>query len=104
MALLAGRRQALDEIRPAIALALIGIWLAAMPALAAESVDLELVLAIDTSRSIDEYEARLQREGVAAALRHPNTIRAILGGYHKNIAAAYIDYSSVDFNEIGGDS
>ncbi len=45
-----------------------------MPALAAERVDLELVLATDTSRSIDESEARLKREGVAAALRHPDII------------------------------
>ena len=50
------------------------IVLLAMPALAAERVDLELVLATDTSRSIDESEARLQREGVAAALRHPDII------------------------------
>lgn len=76
------------------------IVLLAMPALAAERVDLELVLATDTSRSIDESEARLQREGVAAALRHPDIIRAIQSGYHKKIAAAYIDYSSANFNEI----
>jgi hypothetical protein len=76
------------------------IVLLAMPASAAERVDLELVLATDTSRSIDESEARLQREGVAAALRHPDIIQAIQSGYHKKIAAAYIDYSSANFNEI----
>jgi len=76
------------------------IALLAMPALAAERVDLELVLATDTSRSIDDSEARLQRGGVAAALRHPDIIQAIQSGYHKKIAAAYIDYSSANFNEI----
>ena len=76
------------------------IVLLAMPASATERDDLELVLATDTSRSIDESEARLQREGVAAALRHPDIIQAIQSGYHKKIAAAYIDYSSVKFNAI----
>ena len=74
--------------------------LLAIPALAAERVDLELVLATDTSRSIDESEARLQREGVAAALRHPDIIQAIQSGYHKKVAAAYLDYSSANFNKI----
>ena len=61
------------------------IWRAAQ---AGERVDLELVLATDTSRSSDEYEARLQREGVAAAFRHPDIIQAIQAGYHKKTAAA----------------
>jgi len=63
-------------------------------------VDLELVIATDVSRSIDEDEARLQREGVAAALRSPYVLAAIRSGYHKQIAISYIDYSSRDFNEI----
>lgn len=63
-------------------------------------VDLELVIATDVSRSIDEHEARLQREGVAAALRSRHIVEAIQGGYHKQIALAYIDYSSRDYNEI----
>ena len=83
-----------------LVLPLIWILLASMPVLGAERVDLELVLATDTSRSIAESEARLQREGVAAALRHPDIIQAIQSGYHKKIAAAYIDYSSRNFNEI----
>jgi hypothetical protein len=63
-------------------------------------VDLELVIATDVSRSIDEEEARLQREGVAAALRSPYVLAAIRSGFNKKIAIAYIDYSSRDFNEI----
>ena len=44
-------------------------WLAAMPAPAMEvAVDLELVLAVDISGSIDEEEARLQREGYVNAI------------------------------------
>ncbi|MBT3990686.1 MAG: DUF1194 domain-containing protein [Rhodospirillaceae bacterium] len=71
-------------------------WVIAEPI----KVDLELVIATDVSRSIDEDEARLQREGVAAALRSPYVLAAIRSGYHKKIAIAYIDYSSRDFNEI----
>ena len=33
-------------------------------------VDLELMLAIDVSRSIDKHEAELQRQGTADALRN----------------------------------
>ncbi len=69
-------------------------------ALAAERVDLELVLAIDVSRSIDEVEARMQREGTAAALRDKQVIRAIKGGVLGKIAVAYIDYSSRSFAEV----
>lgn len=42
-----------------------------------QSVALELVLAIDTSTSVDERELNLQRNGLAAAFRHPSVIRSI---------------------------
>jgi hypothetical protein len=72
------------------------------PARAAQPVDLdlELVLAIDVSRSIDEVEARMQREGTAAALRGKQVIQAIKGGILGKIAVAYLDYSSSDYNEV----
>ncbi|MGR3344356.1 MAG: DUF1194 domain-containing protein, partial [Paracoccaceae bacterium] len=38
---------------------------------AAEAVDLELMLAVDISGSIDLFEAKLQREGYLKALTHP---------------------------------
>ena len=43
----------------------------ASPALADEAVDLELVLAIDASSSVDDDEWELQRQGYAAAFRDP---------------------------------
>lgn len=43
-------------------------------------VDLQLVLAVDISRSMDQDEQRLQRAGYVAALRDPEVIRAIQGG------------------------
>ena len=45
--------------------------------LAQEEVDLELVLAVDISRSMDVAEQRLQRIGYVSALRHPRIIKAI---------------------------
>ncbi len=54
------------------------LWLVAMPAPAKEVVvDLELVLAVDISSSIDEEEARLQRKGYVNAILRPDVIRAI---------------------------
>ncbi|NIR97450.1 MAG: DUF1194 domain-containing protein, partial [Gammaproteobacteria bacterium] len=41
------------------------------------AVDLELVLAVDTSRSMDYDELLLQREGYAAALEHPAVSSAL---------------------------
>lgn len=76
-----------------------------LPALAgraggAEKVDLELVIATDSSYSIDEEEARLQREGVAAAFLSNDVVTAIQSGPFGRIAVAYIDYASTPDNRI----
>jgi hypothetical protein len=60
-------------------------------------VDLELVLAVDVSGSVDEVEARLQREGYIAALRHPRVIEAIRGGILGRIAVTYVEWAGVEF-------
>ena len=70
------------------------------PAAAKEYVDLELVIATDVSRSIDSDEARLQRQGIAAAFRSNQVIDAIQSGVLQRIAVAYIDYSSRDWNKL----
>jgi hypothetical protein len=67
---------------------------------ATERVDLELVIATDVSRSIDEGEARLQREGVAAAFLASDVIGAIRSGLLGRIAVSYIDYSSRAYNVV----
>jgi hypothetical protein len=70
------------------------IVLPALPALAQEvPVDLELVLAVDISGSVDEIEARLQREGYVAALRHPDVVQAIEGGMFGRIAVVYVEWA-----------
>lgn len=56
-------------------------------------VDLELVLAADVSRSIDDEEHRLQREGYATALTSPEVLRAIGSGVLGAIAVTYVEWA-----------
>lgn len=65
-------------------------YLIASHALAEEVVDLELVLSIDASSSVDENEWELQRQGYAAAFRDPEIQAAITSGPHKRMAIAVV--------------
>jgi hypothetical protein len=56
-------------------------------------VDLLLVLGADVSRSVDDREFRLQREGYAAGLTHPKVIDAIQSGGNGRIAVIYYEWS-----------
>ncbi len=56
-------------------------------------VDLELVLAVDVSLSMDHDEQRLQRDGYVAALRDPQVIKAIQSGPNGSIALAYVEWA-----------
>jgi hypothetical protein len=60
---------------------------------AAEPVDVELVLAVDISRSMDAEEFALQRAGYVAALRHPDFVRAVRAGQHGRIALTYFEWA-----------
>jgi hypothetical protein len=55
-----------------------------------QAVDLEIVLAVDASGSVDEDEWRLQMDGIAGALRDAAVQAAILGGPAGAIAAAVV--------------
>ncbi len=61
-----------------------------------QKVDLELVLAVDISGSIDEEEAKLQRKGYIDAITSPEVISAIRSGYHKRIAVTYFEWAGHD--------
>ena len=65
---------------------------AAQPS-AAETVDLQLVLAADVSRSVDDGEFQLQRQGYATAFQDPRVLRAIRSGQHRKIAVCYLEWS-----------
>lgn len=58
-----------------------------------EEVDLELVLAVDVSGSMDDEEHRIQREGYVAALRHPDVLRAIASGARRRIGVIYVEWA-----------
>lgn len=62
-------------------------------------VDLELVLAVDISGSIDPVEAELQRQGYVAALSHPRVIEAIELGPVGRIAVTYVDWANEHHHE-----
>jgi len=64
------------------------------------AVDLELVLAVDVSRSMDAAEQQLQREGYQGALRHGEVIEAIRSGPLGRIALTYIEWSGSDDQRI----
>ena len=70
------------------------------PARAATVVDLLLVLAVDVSRSVDEEEARLQREGYREAMVDPQVVAAITGGPHGAIAAAYVEWAGIQYQRL----
>jgi hypothetical protein len=63
-----------------------------------QPVDLELVIMTDTSGSIDQAEARLQRQGIAAAFRSEEVVRAIQSGVVGRIAVAYVDWAGFYYN------
>lgn len=56
-------------------------------------VALELVLAVDTSTSVDSYEYALQTQGLASAFRHPNVVRAIESQGPEGIAVSIVHWS-----------
>lgn len=60
-------------------------------------VDLELVIAVDISRSVDDVEAQLQRDGYVAAFTDPRVIEAIQGGAIGAIAVTYVEWAGVDY-------
>ena len=64
------------------------------------AVDLELVLAVDISRSIDSEEADLQRSGYSTALTDPQVIRAIESGFLGKIAIVYVEWAGNGHQEI----
>lgn len=63
-------------------------------------VDLQLVLAVDVSRSIDEVEAELQRRGYIEALTNDRVVDAILSGEHRRIALCYTEWAGTHYQVV----
>ncbi|MCO6416818.1 DUF1194 domain-containing protein [Siccirubricoccus sp. KC 17139] len=60
---------------------------------AATPVDVELVLAVDVSRSVDPEEQEMQFSGYEAAFRDPRLIEGIMGGPLGSIACTMFTWS-----------
>ena len=58
-------------------------------------VDVELVIAVDISYSMDPEEQALQREGYVHALTAPEFLNALKGGMHGLIAVAYVEWAGI---------
>lgn len=55
-------------------------------------VDVELVVAVDVSYSMDLDEQRVQREGYVHAFRSPEVVRAVLGGQLGKTAVTFVEW------------
>jgi hypothetical protein len=60
----------------------------------ADDVDVALVLVTDVSRSIDDTEYKLEKEGYASAFINEKVLEAIHGGPAGRIAVAYVEFAS----------
>jgi hypothetical protein len=86
---------------PWAALALAPLFMQVVPAAAqGQEVDLELVLAVDVSRSMDSGEQRIQREGYISAIKHPEVIAAIKSGLIGRIAVTYVEWAGPGSQQV----
>ncbi|CCV14521.1 DUF1194 domain-containing protein [Mesorhizobium sp. STM 4661] len=69
-------------------------------AVAAEPVDIELVLAVDVSLSMSPDELEIQRRGYAAALTHDDVLQAIADGVHGKIAVTYVEWAGTTWQHV----
>ena len=64
-----------------------------LPAQAQTNVDLQLVLAVDASGSVNDTRFELQKQGYAAAFRNPQVIKAIMSGGEQAIAVTMMQWT-----------
>ncbi|HXQ51669.1 MAG TPA: DUF1194 domain-containing protein [Stellaceae bacterium] len=74
------------------AAALVALALAGQ-AKADDAVDLDLVLAVDVSGSVNAARYELQKQGYAGAFRNPRVVDAIAGGAHRAIAVTLMQWT-----------
>jgi hypothetical protein len=63
------------------------------PVRAQTNVDMNLLLAVDASGSVDATRFELQRRGYVEAFRHPQVLEAIRGGGKQSIAVAMFQWT-----------
>ncbi|MDP1699864.1 MAG: DUF1194 domain-containing protein [Aestuariivirga sp.] len=64
------------------------------------TVDLELVLAVDVSGSIDPGESALQRQGYLAAIRSPEFVAAVRAGSLEKIRLTYVEWAGENLQQV----
>jgi hypothetical protein len=64
------------------------------------AVDVELVLAVDVSYSMDMDELALQRDGYAGALTSPEFLQALKGGPNGKVAVTYVEWAAASDQKI----
>ncbi len=60
------------------------------------AVDIELLLAVDVSGSMDAQEHAVQRAGYLQALQHPEFLSAVEAGFLGQIALSYMEWAGPD--------
>ncbi|MBM3222435.1 MAG: DUF1194 domain-containing protein [Candidatus Tectomicrobia bacterium] len=69
------------------------VWGLQRPTLAQTSVDLQLVLAVDASGSVDAQRFELQKQGYVAAFRDARVLQAIQAGAMQAIAVTMVQWT-----------
>jgi uncharacterized protein DUF1194 len=67
------------------------------------SVDVELVLAVDVSYSMDLEELALQRDGYVQALTSPDFLNAVKQGMHGKVAVSYFEWAGMSDQRVVAD-
>jgi hypothetical protein len=85
-------KQACVILRILLAVLLLAV-VTVSPALAQTNVDLQLVLAVDASGSVNDARFELQKQGYAAAFRDPQVLKAIMSGGEQAIAVTMMQWT-----------
>src|SRR5258708_10263295 len=95
-----GKVDMTQAMRRMVVLLSLALTLVSPAARAAEAVDMLLVLAADVSRSVTEPKFKLQREGAAAAMTHPDVVNAITSGPNRRIAVCFVEWATVGMHKV----
>jgi len=83
------------------ALVLAAVFALTAPAtVAAEEVDLELVLLADASASFDQGEIAFQRRGYGEAMTDPAVLSAIAKGAYQRIVVTYVEWANAQSQDV----
>jgi len=63
-------------------------------------VDVELVIAVDVSYSMDPDEQALQRDGYVEGITSPEFLNALKGGMHGRVAVTYLEWAGASDQRI----